>query len=845
MKIIGFVLLSLSVLFTVYWLGIEVAYLYLNRTLGITFDWSLLFFPGTSEYFWILSGTALYFILDIFYNQFLRKNSKTKNKKRRLTADERKNYKRLARYFESRKGLTRLEFDCSGHLTNVDYSKGEILIGKGLILAVLVTMGAAFVMGIRAVLPEAATLVNGFDGYAVNSSYAQKAGRFLKLGIRCLILFIMSGYFFALFHQNWTNFDVKTVFYRLRRLHIRDYCDDVFDGIKRLWNDAVVLMRLSDSHKMNTKSKYTIGGVKQNRRGGFPILTFKNRVYVNAADCHSLVVATTRSGKSYSIMSIMLDELRMAGESMVINDPKGELKDSQVQKLLDDGYNVYFLNFIEPEKGDCWNPLGTAIRKYREAQTVYQAQESEWEGEWQEKIDALKAHLDDAENDAERSAILDRIEEIEELKPTLDSSAAQEALQDIARAMTYDEKDSSGQFWNSQAGELIVGYANLLLEEERIDPETGELTGLPDDLIHFKSIKQVSLAGAEPIGNKGDTVLSRYLKQYRKTTDKSVTSLGQYVSAPGPTKGSIDSVFSDKSRMMTMSESVMRMTSKSTFDLRDISEKKSAVFIVVHGDKSTYYPFVTMFIEQMYEESMAVARKHGGRMPYPVNCVFDEAGIMPSLKSIDNMVSFGASAGFRLTLAVQDTSQLEHRYGKEKSRTIMNNMQNFTYLMGGDNETLKIVSEKAGKRLVWSDERGDFEEKPVVSPDRLSGFSLGEALTIQLRRNPILTRLLGYNKYCFYKDMPTGNAEKNNAIRNVRFFDLADAYRKKNTAHAEKPAVEKNVKSSMSEAVEKKAAKSDENEKPNKKKSQRKPVYVNGFIDIKNESIDERKESQA
>lgn len=836
-------MLSLSVLFTVYWLGIEVAYLYLNQTLGITFDWSLLFFPGTSEYFWILSGTALYFILDIFYNQFLRKNSRSKNKKRRLTADERKNYKRLARYFESRKGLTRLEFDCSGHLTNVDYSKGEILIGKAAVLSAFVSIGVAAVMGIRALLPETISLGNGLEGYAVDPSYIYKAGVFLQIGIRCVIIYLMSGYFFALFHQNWSEFDKKTVLYRLGRLHLRDYSDDVFDGLKRLWNEVVVLLRFSDAHKLNTKNKYSIGGVKQYRRGGFPILTFKNRIYVNAADCHSLVVATTRSGKSYSIMSIMLDNLRMAGESMVINDPKGELKDSQVQKLLNDGYDVYFLNFIEPEKGDCWNPLGTAIRKYREAQTVYQAQESEWEGEWQEKIDALKAHLDDAENDAERSAILDRIEEIEELKPTLDSSAAQEALQDIARAMTYDEKDSSGQFWNSQAGELIVGYANLLLEEERIDPETGELTGLLDDLIHFKSIKQVSLAGAEPIGNKGDTVLGRYLKQYRKTTDKSVTSLGQYVSAPGPTKGSIDSVFSDKSRMMTMSESVMRMTSKSTFDLRDISEKKSAVFIVVHGDKSTYYPFVTMFIEQMYEESMAVARKHGGRMPYPVNCVFDEAGIMPSLKSIDNMVSFGASAGFRLTLAVQDTSQLEHRYGKEKSRTIMNNMQNFTYLMGGDNETLKIVSEKAGKRLVWSDERGDFEEKPVVSPDRLSGFSLGEALTIQLRRNPILTRLLGYNKYCFYKDMPTGNAEKNNVIRNVRFFDLADAYRKRNGARMEKPAVEKSAADSIVEQTTKKATKPDSDSNSHKRKSEGKMMHMNGFKDIRNESIDERKES--
>ena len=844
MKIIGFILLSLSVLITVYWLGIEVAYLYLNQTLAITFDWSLLFFPGNSEYFWILSGTALYFILDIFYNLFIRKGSKSKNRKRRLTIDEKRNYKRLAGYFESRKGLTRLEFDSSGHLTNVDYSTQEVLIGKAIALVTISCLMAGTVLGIYALIPNTVPLGNIFESYTIESAYVSRAKTCLLISMRGAVLFVVSGYLFSLFHQEWTAFDRKTTVSRLMKLHLRDYCDDVFDSPKRLWNNLIGLLHLSDSHKFNTKSRYRIGGESRSRRGGFPILTFRSRIYVNAADCHSLVVATTRSGKSYSIMSIMIDDLRMAGESMVINDPKGELKDSQVQKLLNDGYDVYFLNFIEPEKGDCWNPLGTAIRKYREAQGRYKAELLEWENEWQEEIDTLKVDLDQADSDEERNAILDFLEEVEESKPTLDSSAAQESLQDIARAMTYDEKDSNGQFWNSQAGELIVGYANLLLEEEKTDSVTGEVTPLPDDLIHFKSIKQVSLAGAEPIGNKGDTVLSKYLKQYRSSTDKSVTSLGQYVSAPGPTKGSIDSVFSDKSRMMTMSESVMRMTSKSTFDLRDISEKKSAVFIVVHGDKSTYYPFVTMFIEQMYEESMAVARAHGGRMPYPVNCVFDEAGIMPSLKSIDNMVSFGASAGFRLTLAVQDTSQLEHRYGKEKSRTIMNNMQNFTYLMGGDNETLKTVSEKAGKRLVWSDERGDFEEKPVVSPDRLSVFSLGEALTIQLRRNPILTRLLGYNKYCFYKDMPKGNAEKNNTVRNVRYFDLADVYRKRESARMKVDSENKTSSASDKGNSKKHAVKDRSESKADKKKPTDKPALNSSvFMDLNNVSIHEKKEA--
>ena len=107
---------------------------------------------------------------------------------------------------------------------------------------------------------------------------------------------------------------------------------------------------------------------------------------------------------------------------MVINDPKGELKDTQVQKLLNDGYDVYFLNFIEPEKGDCWNPLGTAIRKYRDAQNIYKEEISEWENDWEEKINILKDQLDQAETDEDRSFILDRIEAIEETRPVLESN---------------------------------------------------------------------------------------------------------------------------------------------------------------------------------------------------------------------------------------------------------------------------------------------------------------------------------------------------------------------------------------------------------------------------------------
>ena len=270
-------------------------------------------------------------------------------------------------------------------------------------------------------------------------------------------MFVLCGYVFAVLHQDWSQFDSKTTVDRLMRLHLRDYCDDVFDKPKSVWNATIVKLKLSDQRKMNTKQSFRIDGQSVCRRGGFPILTYKNRVYVNAADCHSMIVATTRAGKSYSIISIMIDLLRMNGESMVINDPKGELRDTQVQKLINDGYDVFFLDFIEPERGDCWNPLGIAIQKYREAQAKEKENTEAYYMEYDSELKALNRELEGTEDESERNKIIEEINQILYDAPQLDTSAAQEALQDIANIMTFDEKDTNGRFWNCQAGELIVG----------------------------------------------------------------------------------------------------------------------------------------------------------------------------------------------------------------------------------------------------------------------------------------------------------------------------------------------------------------------------------------------------
>ena len=53
---------------------------------------------------------------------------------------------------------------------------------------------------------------------------------------------------------------------------------------------------------------------------------------------------------------------------------------------------------------------------------------------------------------------------------------------------------------------------------------------------------------------------------------------------------------------------------------------------------------------------------------------------------------------------------------------------------------------------------------------------MGEALIIQLRKNPVLTRLFGYRDYCFYDRMPKGDISTRQQLRHVPYFDLKQAY---------------------------------------------------------------------
>lgn len=83
-------------------------------------------------------------------------------------------------------------------------------------------------------------------------------------------------------------------------------------------------------------------------------------LYVDNEDNHTLVVGPTGCKKSRVTVFTTLATIINAGESAVVNDPKGEIYRKTVWLAKKKGAKITVLNFRKPLYSDSWNPLAEA-----------------------------------------------------------------------------------------------------------------------------------------------------------------------------------------------------------------------------------------------------------------------------------------------------------------------------------------------------------------------------------------------------------------------------------------------------------------------------------------------------
>lgn len=87
----------------------------------------------------------------------------------------------------------------------------------------------------------------------------------------------------------------------------------------------------------------------------------KEKIFFIGEDVHSLCIGATRSGKTRTVVLQSIGNIALAGESMILSDPKGELYQYTYPFLERLGYEVIAIDFKNPLKSDRYNFLEPVI----------------------------------------------------------------------------------------------------------------------------------------------------------------------------------------------------------------------------------------------------------------------------------------------------------------------------------------------------------------------------------------------------------------------------------------------------------------------------------------------------
>lgn len=193
-------------------------------------------------------------------------------------------------------------------------------------------------------------------------------------------------------------------------------------------------------------------------------------------------------------------------------------------------------------------------------------------------------------------------------------------------------------------------------------------------------------------------------------------------------------------------------------DAESFCNEKSAIFIIMPEENPNTFFMISLIIQQLYREILAVADENGGKLKN--RCVFycDEFGTLPKIESAEMMFSASRSRRLQIVPIIQSFSQLDKNYGKEGSEIIVDNTQ--ITLFGGfapNSSSAETLSKALGSRTVMtgsvSRSKNDpsqslqMIERPLLTPDELKSLPKGDFVVMKTGVHPMRVHLKLFFKW--------------------------------------------------------------------------------------------------
>lgn len=433
----------------------------------------------------------------------------------------------------------------------------------------------------------------------------------------------------------------------------------------------------------------------------------KVKALVETGDVHAMVTAASGAGKTAFFLYPNIEYACASGMSFLCTDTKGDLYRNYAGIAKDCyGYHIAVLDLRNPTRSD-GNNLLHLINKY---------------------MDIYKA---DPKNLAAKAK-------------------SEKYAKILAKTLVHAGGENShgqNQFFYDSAEGLLTSIFLLLAE---YISDTDEKTN-PCYKRHIVSVFKLvqELLGQSPVKGKN---LFQLLVEKLPADHKARWFAGAALNSADQAMASILSTVLSRLNTFLDSEMEQLLCFDTAIDAEKFCNEKSAIFIVLPEEDNTKYAIVSLLLQNLYREILAVADENGGQLKNRVVFYCDELGTIPPIDSLELMFSASRSRRLMLVPIVQSiTGQLQKNYGKEGSEIIVDNCQ--LNIFGGfapASQTAEEMSKALGTRTVMSgsvsvgkdkSQTLQMTERPLMSADELKAMPKGQFIVMKTGMHPMQVTL--------------------------------------------------------------------------------------------------------
>ena len=450
---------------------------------------------------------------------------------------------------------------------------------------------------------------------------------------------------------------------------------------------------------------------------------------VDTGDVHALMIGAAGVGKTAFWLYPCIEYACASGMSWLSTDTKGDVMRNYGHIAKQYGYNVSVIDLRNPTRSN-GNNLLHLVNKY---------------------MDLYQQHPD----------------------TLVYKAKAEKYAKIISKTIILSGMDAASFGQNAyfyDAAERLLTATNLHVTEFR-EPEQPHIVSV------YKIIQEL----LAPSQKKGKNQFQQ-LMEMLPDDHKAKWFAGAALNTAEQSMASVMSTALSRLNSFLDSELEQLLCFDTEIDAEKFCNEKSAIFVVMPEENPNTFFMISLIIQQLYREILAVADEHGGKLKN--RCVFfcDEFGTLPKSESAEMMFSASRSRRLQIVPIIQSFSQLEKNYGKEGAEIIVDNTQ--LTIFGGfapNSSSAEVLSKALGSRTVMSgsvsrsrndpSESLQMIERPLLTPDELKSLPKGQFVVMKTGVHPMRVKLKLFFKWGIEFDEDNPYAVPDHGGREVQYAE--------------------------------------------------------------------------